>query len=397
MSWRARFGQLARTVESVFPSEAELDSLFSLGRPLRVKLGLDLTSTSVTIGNEIPLRILGRFQELGHLPVLILGDFTTLVGDPSERDKTRPVLTPEQVERNGATWLEQIGKVLDVTRAEARRNSEWLRRLDPGEILRLAGQLTVAQMLERDSFAKRYAEGTPIHLHEFLYCLLQGYDSVAVRADVELGGTDQTFNLNVGRTIQKSAGQRPQVCVINPLLEGVDGSAKMSKSLGNAIGLDATPKDMFGLATRVPDALVGKYLSLATDVADAEIEALLRGDPWTAKKAMAEALVARHCGAEAARREREEFERVFRDRELPEEIPERVVAEAAPTAVALVRDAFGISGGEARRLVEQGAVTLDGERLTEPLAAVPLKGGEILRAGKRRFARLTIAPSNRRK
>jgi tyrosyl-tRNA synthetase len=390
MPWRDTFGPRARTIESVFPTERDLDRLFALKRPLRVKFGIDLTSTSVTIGNGIPLRILGRFQELGHTAILILGDFTTLIGDPSGKDKTRPVLTPEQVEANGATWLAQIGKILDVKRAEVRRNSEWLARLGPKEIVRLAGQLTVAQMLERDSFSKRHAEGTPIHLHEFLYCLFQGYDSVAVKSDIELGGTDQTFNLNIGRVIQKHAGMASQACVINPLLEGIDGSAKMSKSLGNSIGLDALPKEMFGLATRVPDALVGKYFRLATDVPDAEIERLLKGDIWSAKKAMAEALVARHYGAEAAKAEREEFERVFRDRELPEEIPDHDVSDPSPTATALVRDAFGLSGAEARRLIDQGAVTLDGERLSDPLAQVKLKGGEVLRAGKRKFARLRL-------
>ncbi len=391
MSWRDTFGPKARTVESVFPSEKDLDRLFAAKRPLRVKLGIDVTSTSVTIGNGIPLRILGRFQELGHTAVLILGDFTTLVGDPSGKDKTRPVLTPEQVEANGATWLAQIGSVLDVKRAEVRRNSEWLGRLGPAEIVRLAGQLTVAQMLERDSFAKRHAEGTPIHLHEFLYCLFQGYDSVAVKSDIELGGTDQTFNLNIGRVIQKHAGTPSQVCVINPLLEGVDGSAKMSKSLGNAIGLDTPPKDMFGLATRVPDTLVGKYFRLATDVPEAEIARLLKGDIWTAKKTMAEALVARHYGADAARAEREEFERVFRDRELPEEIPDHPIdLRAAWTAGGLVRAVFAVSGAEARRLVEQGAVTLDGERLADPLAPVKPKDGQILRAGKRKFARIRL-------
>lgn len=392
MSWRDTFGPKARTVESIFPSEKDLDRLFALKRPLRVKLGLDLTATSVTIGNEIPLRILGRFQELGHTAVLILGDFTALVGDPSGKDKTRPVLTPEKVEENGATWLQQIGKVFDVKRAEVRRNSEWLSRLAPAEIVRLAGQLTVAQMLERDSFAKRYAEGAPIHLHEFLYCLLQGYDSVAVTSQIELGGTDQTFNLNIGRAVQKSAGLPSQVCVINPLLEGVDGSAKMSKSLGNSIGLDAPSKDMFGLATRVPDALVGKYFRLATDVPDAEIERLLAGDIWAAKKAMAEALVARHHGADVGRREREEFERVYRDKELPEEIPEHPLDVAAAwSAGGLVRAVFNLSGAEARRLVEQGAVTLDGARLLDPLAAVRVRGGEVLRAGKRKFAKLKKA------
>ncbi len=388
MTWRETFGPLARTIETVFPNEQELEELFGLKRPLRVKLGLDLTATQVTIGNEIPLRILGRFQELGHTVVLILGDFTTLVGDPSGRDKTRPQLGVEEVERNGATWLEQIDKVFDVSKAEVRRNSEWLSKLNAHEMLHLAGQATVAQMLERDSFSKRYAEGAPIHLHEFLYCLLQGHDSVAVESDIELGGSDQTFNLNIGRTLQRNAGQKPQVCVINPLLEGVDGSKKMSKSLGNSIGIDTAPKDMFGLATRVPDELVGKYLALATDVADDEIEALLADDIWNAKKTMAERLTARHYGDEAAAAERAEFERVFKKKELPDDIPEfRVGGEAIPLGN-LVRDVFKMSGGEARRLIEQGAVTLDGDKLTDPRGDVTIAGGEVLKAGKRKFARL---------
>lgn len=388
MTWRDSFGQLARTIETVFPGEQDLEDLFALKRPLRVKLGLDLTATQVTIGNEIPLRILGRFQELGHTVVLILGDFTTLVGDPSGRDKTRPELTVEEVERNGATWLEQIDRVLDVSKAEVRRNSEWLSKLNAHEMLHLAGQATVAQMLERDSFAKRYAEGAPIHLHEFLYCLLQGHDSVAVESDIELGGSDQTFNLNIGRTLQKNAGQPSQVCVINPLLEGVDGSKKMSKSLGNSIGIETEAKDMFGLATRVPDELVGKYLRLATDVPDAEIEALLAGDIWNAKKTMAERLTACHFGAEAAAHERGEFERVFKKKELPDEIPEfRVSGDSLPLSK-LVRDAFKLSGGDARRLVEQGAVTLDGEKHADPREEISIAGGEVLKAGKRRFAKL---------
>jgi tyrosyl-tRNA synthetase len=391
MSWRDEFGHLARTIDTVFPTEAELEALFALDRPLRVKLGLDITSASVTIGNEIPLRIMGRFQELGHVPVLILGDFTTLVGDPSGRDKTRPNLTPEMVARNERTWLDQIGKVFDVDKAEVRHNSEWLGKLSTMEVLRLAGQLTVAQMLERDSFAKRYGEGTPIHLHEFLYCLFQGYDSIAVESDIELGGTDQTFNINMGRTLQKNAGLRPQVCITNPLLEGIDGNQKMSKSLGNAIGIDTEPKDMFGLATRVPDELVEKFFRLATDVDDDEIARILAGDIWTAKKTMAGALTARHYGAEVALREHQEFERVFKDKELPEEIPEHVVADPEPTLLDLVRGAFDLSGGEAKRLIKQGGVSVDGARLSDPQASVAVGGGEVLKAGKRRFARLTRA------
>jgi tyrosyl-tRNA synthetase len=386
MTWREQFGQLARTIEAVFPGDPELDALFELGLPLRVKLGLDITSPSVTIGNEIQLRNLRRFQELGHVPVLILGDFTTLVGDPSGRDKSRPQLTPEEVAENERTWQEQIAAVLDLDKVEIRHNSEWLGRLGSEDILRLAGQLTVAQMLERDSFSQRYAANNPIHLHEFLYCLFQGYDSVAVEADIEIGGSDQTFNLNIGRALQKNAGLEPQVCLTTPLLEGIDGSKKMSKSLGNSIGLDTPPTDMFGLATRVPDELVERYFVLATDVPDDEIAALLAGDIWEAKKAMAEALTARHYGEDVGRREREEFERVFKRKELPEDIPEHTVA-AGTTLAALVRDAFGLSGGEAKRLIKQGAVTLDGERLSDPNAVVAVEGGEVLRAGKRRWIR----------
>jgi tyrosyl-tRNA synthetase len=373
VNWREQFGHLARTIDTVFPEERELEELLALGRPLRVKLGLDLTSPSVTIGNEIPLRILGRFQELGHVPVLILGDFTTLVGDPSGRDKTRPTLTPEQVDENSATWLDQIGKVLDVEKAEVRRNSEWLGELTPHEILRLAGQLTVAQMLERDSFSKRYAAGTPIHLHEFLYCLFQGYDSIAVESDIELGGTDQTFNINMGRTLQKNAGLRSQVCITNHLLEGIDGNKKMSKSLGNAISIDTPPKD---------------YFRLATDVEDEEIEKILAGDIWTAKKKMAGAITARHYGADAALHEHREFERVFKKKELPAEIPEYAVGPGKHVLLDLLRGAFDFSSGEAKRLVKQGAVSLEGGKLDDPQAEVEVKGGEVLKAGKRRFARL---------
>jgi tyrosyl-tRNA synthetase len=389
MSWRDAFGPLARTIETVFPAERELDALFAKGRPLRVKYGLDITSTSVTIGNDIGLRLLGRFLAMGHVPVLILGDFTTLVGDPSGRDKTRPPLDREQIAANEATWLDQIRQVFDVGKAEVRHNSEWLDGMGLADVVKLAGQLTVAQMLERDSFAKRYADNAPIHLHEFLYCLLQGYDSIAVEADIELGGNDQLFNLNMGRTLQRNAGLEPQVCVTWPLIEGIDGSKKMSKSLGNAIGLDTPPKDMFGLATRVPDELVEKYLMLVTDVATDAIGPLVAGDIWNAKKTMAAALVERHYGAEAAGREREEFERVFKKKELPDDIAEHAVAGGKATLVQLVRDAFGMSGGEARRLVQQGAVSIDGKKLTDPQAQVTVSGGEVLKAGKRRFARLT--------
>ncbi len=390
MSWRAEFGQLARTIETVFPSEKELEQLFALGRPLRVKFGIDITSTDVTIGNAIPLKLLGRFMEMGHAAVLILGDFTTRIGDPSGKDKTRPVLSSEQIAANEETWLTQIERIFDVSKAEVRHNSEWMEPMGSASLIELAGQLTVAQMLERESFAKRYREHAPIQLHEFLYCLVQGYDSVAVEADIELGGTDQTFNLNMGRTLQKNAGMRTQVCVINPLLEGVDGSKKMSKSLGNSIGVSTPPRDMFGLATRVPDELVAKYLRLATDMPDDEAAALVAGDPWEAKKRMAAAVVERYYGAEAGVAERAEFERVFKQKELPDDMPEFAVSETRIGISGLVRDAFGMSGGEARRLVLQGAVSLDGVKVTDPKASVEVTDGAVLKAGKRKFAVLRI-------
>jgi len=390
MSWRDEFGQLARTIETVFPSEKELEQLFALGRPLRVKFGIDITSTDVTIGNAIPLKLLGRFMELGHTAVLILGDFTTRIGDPSGKDKTRPVLSSEQIAANEQTWLAQIERIFDVSKAEVRHNSEWMEPMGSARLIELAGQLTVAQMLERESFAKRYREHAPIQLHEFLYCLVQGYDSVAVEADIELGGTDQTFNLNMGRTLQKNAGMRTQVCVINPLLEGVDGSKKMSKSLGNSIGVSTPPRDMFGLATRVPDELVAKYLRLATDMPDDEAAALVAGDPWEAKKRMAAAVVERYYGADAGVAERAEFERVFKQKELPDDMPEFAVAETPVGIVNLVRDAFGMSGGEARRLVLQGAVSLDGVKVTDPKATVDVTDGAVLKAGKRKFVVLRV-------
>ncbi len=392
MSWREEFGQLARTIDTVFPGENELEAKLALGRPLRVKFGIDITSTSVTIGNEIPLRILDRFAEMGHEATLILGNFTTLVGDPTGKDKTRPVLTAEDVERNGQSWLDQLSGIIDLERMEIRRNSEWLAALTPQDFIRLTGQLTVAQMLERESFSKRYREQSPIHLHEFLYCLLQGYDSVALQSDIELGGTDQTFNLNIGRILQRHAGQEPQVCVINTLLEGVDGHKKMSKSLGNAIGLDTEPKDMFGLATRVPDEIVRKYMELATDLSGDEIDALLAdGNIWKAKKTMAGAIVARHYGAEIAVKEHQEFERIFAKKETPDDMPDVKIDANPATPVDWLRTAFDLSGGEAKRLIKQGAVSLDGAKITDAQTPVAIAGGEVLKAGKRKFARLTLS------
>jgi len=385
---------LARTVETVVP-EGDLLRKLRRGKPLRVKFGIDPTATSVHVGNGIPLWNLRRLQDMGHQAVLIIGDYTALVGDPSGKDKTRPMLTPAQVEENVATWMVQLGRIVDLSRAEVRRNGEWFSKMSFLEVLGLVNRMTVQQMLERDSFEKRFGEGSPISIREFVYCLMQGWDSVEVRADVELGGTDQTFNLGVGRRLMEQQGLEPQVSVISPLVEGTDGSAKMSKSLDNSIGLEDSTKDMFGKAMRIPDALLPKYLRLLTDLEEPAIEALLAPgvNPRDAKLSLGEALVARYHGAEAGRREREEFLHVFSEKRLPVDIPTVTLAAGTVSILDLVVSCgFAASKGEARRLVGQGGVAVDDVVVKDVAAQVPVKAGAILRVGSRRFARLAVAP-----
>ncbi|MCC7137078.1 MAG: tyrosine--tRNA ligase [Planctomycetes bacterium] len=404
-----RLAPLARTVDTVTP-EADLArklAAFDAGKrgPLRVKFGIDPTSTSVHVGNGIPLWNLRRFQDAGHQAVLIIGDYTALVGDPSGKDKTRPMLTPAQVQANVTTWLEQIGRILDLRRTEVRHNSEWFSRMPFVEVLQLANRMTVQQMLERDSFQKRFGEGSPISIREFLYCLMQGWDSVMVRADVELGGTDQTFNLNVGRRLMEQEGMEPQVCVVSPLVEGTDGTAKMSKSLGNAIGLADAPDAKFGAAMRISDALLPKYLRLLTDLTDEAVEALLApgAHPRDAKLAMAEAVVRRYDGPAAAPAARERWIHQISEGRAPDEMPEVALAPSVPapgrpalpaghwSAVDLVVACkFAPSRSEARRLVEQGGVTLDDARLSDVHAPVAVRDGAVLKVGNRRYARLRV-------
>lgn len=389
-----RLAPLARTVETITP-EADLLRKLRSGRPLRVKFGIDPTASSVHIGNGIPLWNLRKLQDLGHKAVLIIGDATALVGDPSGKDKTRPMLTPAQVAQNTSTWMAQIGKIVDLSRAEVRHNYEWFGPMPFLEVLSLADRMTVQQMLERDSFEKRFAEETPISIREFLYCLMQGWDSVQVKADLELGGTDQTFNLNVGRRLMEQEGLEPQVCVVSPLIEGVDGQAKMSKSLGNSIGLSDAPKDQFGMCMRISDALLPKFLRLVTDLPDAEIDAMLAPglNPRDAKLRLGEEVVARYHGRDAGRREREEFLRVFSAREKPTDMPTVAVPAGGIGVLDLVVLAgFATSKGEARRLVQQGAVALDDRIVAEITEKVAAKGGEVLRVGPRKFARLSPGP-----
>ena len=395
---------LARTVETVTP-EAELRQrleAFAAGRrgPLRCKFGIDPTSTSVHVGNGIPLWNLRRLQDLGHQAVLIIGDYTALVGDPSGKDKTRPMLTPAQVSANVATWLDQISRILDLSRAEVRRNSEWFSKMPFVEVLALTNRMTVQQMLERDSFEKRFRENAPISIREFLYCLMQGWDSVMVRADVELGGTDQMFNLGVGRRLMEQEGMAPQVSLISPLVEGTDGQAKMSKSLHNAIGVAEPAGEVFGKAMRVSDALLPKYLRLLTDLTDGAIEALLGGHPRDAKLAMAEALTRRYHGPEAAAAAREEFVRVISEGQAPTEMPTVVLPPpvAAPgrvlpaghwSVVEVLRACgFAKSSSDARRLVEQGGVAINEAKVADVHATHPVADGDVVRVGSRRYARL---------
>ena len=393
---RDRLAPLARCVETILPEGALLAKL-GRGTPLRCKLGLDPTSTTVHIGNGIVLWNLRRLQDLGHQAVLILGDYTATVGDPSGKDKTRPMLTSEQVEANLQTWLEQMALILDMDRVEIRRNSEWFRDMTFLDVLALTNRMTVQQMMERDSFENRWKKHEPISVREFIYCLMQGWDSVQVRADIELGGTDQTFNLSVGRRLMEQEGIEPQVAMISPLLEGTDGQEKMSKSLGNSIGLTEDPKDQFGLAMRVSDALMPKYMRLTTDLSDARIEQLLAGPPMEAKKAMAMALVGRYHGAEEGTRQCEEFVRVFSERKAPSDMPEVALPDPGEDGRWWIVDllkhcGFAPSTGEARRAVEGGGVRVDDVTIDDWRARLDLHGGEVVRVGRRRQCRLGSRP-----
>jgi tyrosyl-tRNA synthetase len=374
--------------------ERKLARSLQTGKPLRVKLGVDPTSSLLHLGFTVVLNKLRAFQDCGHQAVLIIGDGTALVGDPTGRNQMRPRLTQKEVDANAATYLEQAGMVLDLPRVEVRRNQEWLGRLSFLGMIDLLAKSTVARMLERDDFKGRFEKQTPIYLHEMLYPLLQGRDSVEVSADVELGGTDQLFNLLVGRDLQLDAGQEPQVCMTMPILPGLDGVQKMSKSYGNAIGLRESPDDMFGKVMSVPDALLRDYLVLTTVMPEDEIARTLATPPRDAKEALGRALVARYHGDDAARAAAERFRRVFSEKQAPEEMPDVVIPAARESEgtygiLDLVMEArFAKSRSDARRLVEQGGVTLNGEKVVDVGARLRIGGGEVLRVGKLQFARL---------
>ena len=360
------------------------------GPPLRVKLGMDPTSPDLHVGHAVQLMKLRDLQLLGHQIVLIVGDATAMVGDPSGRNKLRPQLTREEVEANLITYQEQASKVLDMDRTEVRRNGAWFDEMGFEGTLRLAGKMTVAQMMERDTFQKRTAENEPIGIHELLYPLMQGWDSVEIRADVEIGGTDQLFNLLVGRTLQEREEQRPQIVLTLPLILGLDGR-KMSKSYGNYVGFTDEPEDMFGKVMSIADEQMEPWFTLVTRLPEDEIAGLLAGHPREAKARLAAAITDFFHGADAARRAREAFDRQFRDRQTPEDVPEAPwPADGGLPLANLLRDAgLASSSSEARRLVQQGGVRLDGEVEKDATRVVERPAGELLvQVGKRRFLRL---------
>ncbi len=385
----------AEHIEPAVELRSKLESAAADGRQLRVKLGVDPSSSDLHIGHAVVLRKMRQFQDLGHRVVLIIGDFTATIGDPSGRSKTRPALSLEETRANGETYLQQATLVLDTDPEllEVRHNSEWLEKLGFAELVRLASTYTVARMLERDDFTKRYGAGIPISVHEFLYPLAQAYDSVAIRADVELGGTDQLFNLLVGRDVQRAYGQEPQVALTTPLLVGTDGVEKMSKSLGNFIGLTEPPELMFRKAMQVPDTLFGHYVLLSTQLDEAGMMARLKQNPQEAHRAYARELVGVYHGAAAAAAAEARYDSVVRG-EVPASMPEFVVtAEAvggAPLTAARLATLAGLtaSNGEAKRLISNSGLRLDGEVVSDPQMIVQLAEPVVLRKGKDSFVRV---------
>ncbi|HLQ61671.1 MAG TPA: tyrosine--tRNA ligase [Candidatus Acidoferrales bacterium] len=354
------------------------------GEKLRVKLGLDPTAPDIHVGHLVVLDVLRAFQDEGHTVVVIIGDYTALIGDPSGRSETRPLLTREQVDANAQTYFKQLYLVLDRERTEVHGNSEWLAEMGAADVLRLLGRATLQQVLQREDFAHRLKEGSPIGAHELLYPFNQAYDSVAVRADVEIGGTDQLFNLLFGREIQKAYGQEPQDIAVFPLLEGTDGVQKMSKSLGNYIGIAEPPEEIYGKTMSLPDTLTERYLRLVSGLPEKEVEAVLMLPPREAKAALARQLVRRLHGEEAAKRAEEDFDRRFRRRELPEVLEEHLIAGPTDIISLLVATGVAKSRNDGRRLVEQGGVRVNGAKVG--FSPAPLAGDVI--SARRRNIRL---------
>jgi len=386
-------------VSEIIP-EAELlhklERSVATGEPLVVKQGFDPTRPDLHLGHAISIHKLRTFQELGHRVVFVIGDFTALVGDPSGRSDTRPMLSREEIERNLRTYEDQVFRILDPESTEIRRNSEWLSRLGLEDILQLTSGYTVARMLERDDFASRYAEQQPITLVEFLYPMMQAYDSIALEADVELGGTDQKFNLLLGRTLQERAGQEPQVCVLLPLLRGTDGDRKMSKSYDNTVGLTDEPAEMFGRTMSIPDSVLAEWITLVSGAEPDERTlraAQVDSDPLAAKRWLAERIVHRYHDADSAGRAREHFDRVHRSRAVPDEMETVALTPQEDGTIwiahVLVQAGLADSTSEVRRLIDQGGIRVDGEPVSDTGCHLP-RGSFVVQRGKRRFVRVEI-------
>ncbi|HNX69153.1 MAG TPA: tyrosine--tRNA ligase [Candidatus Omnitrophota bacterium] len=376
----------------------KLEVSIKKNRPLRIKYGADPSAPDLHLGHTVPLRKLRQLQDLGHDVVFIIGDFTARIGDPSGKSETRPMLTEEQVLENAKTYQDQVFRILDKKKTEVYFNSKWLGKMTPEDFLRLTAQYTVARILERDDFSKRYKSGEPIALVEFLYPLLQGHDSVVLRSDIELGGTDQMFNLLVGRELQKADGQEPQVVMTMPLIEGLDGVQKMSKSLGNHIAVKDTPKEMFGKVMSVSDAMMERYYRYLAAMPKNEVDGILAGlksgemHPREMKARLAERIVTLFHSEKEGKRAREEFDEIFKNKGLPDEVPVVKIAHPTIDIVSLLAEAQLVaSKSEGRRMVEQGGVKIGGEKVTDPKAVITVGEAIILQCGKRKFAK--IVPS----
>ena len=381
--------------------QTKLEKSAKTGKPLRVKLGVDPTAPDIHLGHTVVIRKLKHFQEMGHTAVFLIGDFTAMVGDPTGQSETRPPLTREQVNANAETYLEQVFKILDRGKTEIRHNSEWLDKLSSYDIVRLCAKYRVARMLEREDFHARLTNQQPISMHELLYPLLVAYDSVVLESDVELGATEQKFNLLMGREIQREYGQESQVAFTMPILVGLDGSRKMSKSLGNYVGITEAPDQIFGKMMSIPDELMWSYYELVTDRTPEEI-AKLKSDvtsgtthPMDVKMLLAQEVVSGFHGEAAARKASEMFQRVFRDRQAPEEAPVKNLTAGAPQTIKVLLTTLGLASSvsEAERLVKQGAVEIDGQRVDDPRKEVDLNKSRefLLRAGKKKFVRVVVA------
>jgi len=391
--------QLSRGTVEIYTQQElgqRLEDAAQAGRQMRIKLGLDPTSPDIHLGHTVVLRKMRQFQDFGHKAVLIIGDYTARIGDPTGQNTTRPMLSPEQIEQNAKTYFEQAGKILDTSdeKLEVRHNSEWLADLRLADIIRLAGNMTVARMLERDTFDLRYKRGDPIGVHEFLYPLMQGYDSVMIHSDVELGGTDQTFNNLVGRDLQRANGQPPQIVITSPILVGLDGKEKMSKSKGNYVGVTDAPGEMFGKLMSISDEMMENYYTLLTDLPTeriAELTSPEKTHPKEAKVLLGKTIAAQFHDQAAGEAAAAEFEKVFAQGRLPEDMPEATLAETSITVKNLLMAAKLVAtGGEAKRLCGQGGVSIDGQKTTDPNAEVAPHDGMVVQVGKRRFARLRV-------